>query len=95
MTVQKNIANKRHTRKNMGAKGRGLLSFLDGYRMDDIESIKGFAGDYEKAKYYPEDEGILLEFEEKVIHCETYIRTAIARHQEEIRFHLVRCLIIP
>jgi heme-degrading monooxygenase HmoA len=33
----------------------------------DIESIKGFAGeDYEKAKYYPYDEGMLLEFEEKV-----------------------------
>jgi hypothetical protein len=40
----------------------------------DFESIKGFAGDdYEKARYYPEDKGILLEFEEKVIHCETYI----------------------
>jgi heme-degrading monooxygenase HmoA len=39
----------------------------------DIDSIKGFAGeDYEKAKYYPEDEGILLEFEEKVNHYETF-----------------------
>jgi heme-degrading monooxygenase HmoA len=39
----------------------------------DIESIKSFAGeDYEKAKYYPQDEGILLEFEEKVNHYETY-----------------------
>ncbi len=38
-----------------------------------IEAIKGFAGeDYEKAVYYPEDNGILLEFEEKVSHCETY-----------------------
>jgi len=36
---------------------------------DNIESIKAFAGDdYDKAKYYPEDEGILLEFEEKVEH---------------------------
>ena len=41
----------------------------------NIEAIKRFAGeDYEKAKYYPEDSGILLEFEEKVIHYETYIR---------------------
>ena len=41
----------------------------------NIEAIKGFAGeDYERAKYYPEDIGILLEFEEKVIHYETYIR---------------------
>jgi hypothetical protein len=39
----------------------------------DLGAIKSFAGeDCEKAKYYPEDTGILLEFEEKVIHCETY-----------------------
>ncbi|MEO7988654.1 MAG: antibiotic biosynthesis monooxygenase [Chryseolinea sp.] len=39
----------------------------------DIESIKAFAGeDYEKAKYYPQDDGILLEFEEKVNHYESY-----------------------
>lgn len=37
------------------------------------ESIKKFAGeDYEKAKYYPEDEKYLLEFEPNVIHCETF-----------------------
>jgi hypothetical protein len=40
----------------------------------EIGSIKIFAGeDYEKARYYPEDKNYLLEFEEKVIHCETYI----------------------
>ena len=39
----------------------------------DIEAIKRFAGeDYEKAVYYPEDDGILLEFEEKVNHYETF-----------------------
>jgi len=39
----------------------------------DLESIQKFAGnDYEKAKYYPEDEKYLLEFEEKVNHYETY-----------------------
>jgi hypothetical protein len=39
----------------------------------DIKSIKSFAGDdYEKAKYYPQDDGFLVEFEEKVIHYETY-----------------------
>lgn len=39
----------------------------------DIESIKKFAGeDYEKARYYPEDKKYLLEFEEHVIHCETF-----------------------
>jgi heme-degrading monooxygenase HmoA len=40
---------------------------------DKIESIQQFAGkDYEKARYYPEDEKYLLEFEEKVNHYETY-----------------------
>jgi hypothetical protein len=39
----------------------------------DINAVKSFAGnDYEKAKYYPQDDGILLEFEEKVSHYETY-----------------------
>ena len=39
----------------------------------NIEAIKDFAGeDYEKAKYYPQDDGILLEFEETVNHYETY-----------------------
>ena len=40
---------------------------------ENMESIKGFAGkDYEKAKYYEDDKKFLLEFEEKVIHCETF-----------------------
>ena len=40
---------------------------------ENLEAVIRFAGaDYEKAVYYPEDEGILLEFEEKVKHCETY-----------------------
>jgi heme-degrading monooxygenase HmoA len=39
---------------------------------DSVESIKRFAGeDYEKARYYPEDEEYLLEFEETVIHYES------------------------
>jgi len=42
----------------------------------DIESIKKFAGkDIEKARYYPEDKEFLLEFEDNVIHCETFIAT--------------------
>jgi heme-degrading monooxygenase HmoA len=37
----------------------------------DLESIKGFAGeDVEIAKYYPEDQGFLLEFEPEVMHYE-------------------------
>jgi antibiotic biosynthesis monooxygenase (ABM) superfamily enzyme len=40
----------------------------------DLESIRKFAGeDYEKAKYYPEDEEFLQEFEEKVLHFETIV----------------------
>ncbi|MFI5162624.1 MAG: hypothetical protein ACHQHN_15200 [Sphingobacteriales bacterium] len=35
--------------------------------MGEHEAIKAFAGkDHEKAVYYPEDDGIILEFEEKV-----------------------------
>lgn len=42
-------------------------------RWDGYESIAKFAGDdIERAKYYPEDKNYLLEFEERVIHCETY-----------------------
>jgi len=42
-------------------------------KWDSIESIKAFAGeDYEKAKYYPEDDKYLLEFEPTVRHCETF-----------------------
>jgi heme-degrading monooxygenase HmoA len=37
----------------------------------DMDSIKAFAGnDVEAAKYYPEDQDFLLEFEPKVVHYE-------------------------
>jgi heme-degrading monooxygenase HmoA len=42
-------------------------------KWDSYESIKKFAGeDHEKARYYPEDNKYLLEFEPDVIHCETF-----------------------
>lgn len=42
-------------------------------KWDSYENIKKFAGeDYEKAKYYEQDQKYLLEFEPKVIHCETF-----------------------
>jgi hypothetical protein len=42
-------------------------------KWDSFENIKKFAGrEYEKAKYYAEDERYLLEFEPHVIHCETF-----------------------
>ena len=40
---------------------------------ENLEVIRNFAGDdFEKAKYYPEDEDFLLEFEEKVEHHEVF-----------------------
>ena len=40
---------------------------------ENIEVIKNFAGDdYEKAKYYKEDEKYLLEFSEHVKHYEVF-----------------------
>ncbi len=40
---------------------------------DNLEAIRNFAGaDLEKAKYYPEDDNFLLEFEEKVQHHEVF-----------------------
>ncbi|HEV3324845.1 MAG TPA: antibiotic biosynthesis monooxygenase [Puia sp.] len=41
---------------------------------DSEESIKAFAGeDISKARYYPEDDGFLLEFEPNVVHYETFL----------------------
>lgn len=40
---------------------------------ENLEVIRNFAGaDFEKAKYYPEDDNFLLEFEEKVQHFEVF-----------------------
>jgi heme-degrading monooxygenase HmoA len=54
-------------------KGKDCCHFWTVTEWEDISSIKAFAGeDYEKAKYYPEDDGFLLGFEEKVNHYETF-----------------------
>jgi heme-degrading monooxygenase HmoA len=38
---------------------------------ENLEAIKGFAGeDVELAKYYPEDQDFLLEFEPRAVHYE-------------------------
>ena len=43
---------------------------------ESLESIKAFAGDdAEKAKYYPEDDRFLLEFEPSVVHYEVVGRS--------------------
>lgn len=40
---------------------------------ENMEVIKGFAGDdFEKAKYYPEDEKYLVDFPERVTHYEVF-----------------------
>lgn len=45
---------------------------------ENMEVIKNFAGnDVEKAKYYPEDDNFLLEFEEKVMHYEVFANLGI------------------
>ncbi len=68
-------------KKTIGFKG---LSFLRHIKNDEghfnlitywenLDVIKNFAGhDFEKAKYYPEDNGFLLEFEEYVQHYEVF-----------------------
>ena len=38
---------------------------------EDLDAIRAFAGDdLERAKYYPEDAGFLLEYEPRVVHYE-------------------------
>ena len=40
---------------------------------DSFEAIKQFAGeDYARAKYYPEDQGFLLDFPDEVEHFEVF-----------------------
>ena len=41
---------------------------------NSFDDIKKFAGeDFEQARYYPEDKEFLLEFEPRVLHCETFV----------------------
>jgi len=70
-----------HYRSIPGNVSAGILRRIDDEvchfytitKWDNMESIIKFAGsNYEKARYYPEDEKYLLEFEESVIHCETF-----------------------
>ena len=52
----------------------GMCHFWTTSEWTDLEAVKRFAGEnYEKAVYTKEDYGILLEFEEKVIHYETFV----------------------
>ena len=48
-----------------------VTHFITMTAWENFEVIKAFAGDdIEVAKYYPEDEGFLLEFEPGVVHYE-------------------------
>jgi heme-degrading monooxygenase HmoA len=76
--IKTGIADYKNTEGNLGVE---ILRRIDGdkchfwtvTKWDSYDSIKKFAGDnYEKARYYPEDEKYLLEFEPDVIHCETF-----------------------
>ena len=50
-----------------------ICHFLTVTEWDSYDSITKFAGaDYTKAKYYAEDREYLLEFEENVLHYETF-----------------------
>jgi len=67
--------------KTPGFKGLSFLRQIKGDEghfnlvtyWENIDVIKNFAGeDLEKAKYYPEDDEFLLEFEEHVQHYEVF-----------------------
>lgn len=59
--------------KLLGRTEGNTCHFLTVTEWDSYDSIKKFGGnDFQKAKYYPADKEYLLEFEEKVVHYETY-----------------------
>ncbi|WP_411029232.1 antibiotic biosynthesis monooxygenase [Spongiimicrobium sp. 3-5] len=68
-------------KKTIGFRGLRFLRHLENNEghftlityWENLEVIKNFAGDdYTKAKYYPEDQNFLLEFEEHVQHMEVF-----------------------
>ncbi len=51
---------------------------------ESVDAIKKFAGeDYERARYYSEDQNFLLEFEENVIHYEVMSSTLNISSQKD------------
>ena len=54
---------------------RGATHFLLLSLWESMDSIRAFAGDeVERARYYPEDEGFLLELEPHVTHYDVLVR---------------------
>lgn len=76
--IKTGVADYKNTPGNLGVEilrriENDICHFWAVTKWDSFESIKKFAGeDYEKARYYAEDEKYLLEFEREVIHCETF-----------------------
>lgn len=72
------LAGYRKTEGNLSAKilrriEGDVCHFLTVTEWDSYDSIIKFAGpEYRKARYYPEDDNYLLEFEEEVQHFETF-----------------------
>ena len=49
----------------------GLMEFVTVSMWDDMDAVKAFAGDEpERAVFYPEDDGFLVERDETVLHYE-------------------------
>lgn len=77
--------------KTKGFKGLTFLRSVDGAEghfnvisyWENLEVIKNFAGnDFEKPRYYPQDNNFLLEFEEKVKHYEVFANNINANMNE-------------
>ena len=72
------IPDYRKTKGNLGAYvlrrvENDRAHFLTFSLWESLDAIKTFAGeDYERARYYPEDKGFLLEFEQNVQHYEVF-----------------------
>ena len=75
---QTGLTDYRKTKGNISAKvlrrvEGNICHFLTVTEWDSYDSIIKFAGEnYQKARYYPEDKKYLLEFEENVLHYETF-----------------------
>lgn len=61
----------------------GLAEFVVVSRWDSLEAIRAFAGeDYERARYYPEDEKYLVALEPRVVHYERVLATGVSRAEQ-------------
>ncbi len=62
--------------KILGRREEDATHFITMTMWESLDVIKAFAGEnLERAKYYPEDEGYLVEFEPTVVHYEVVGRS--------------------